>query len=547
MPSAEGLENERHEGSFRAGWAAPFGVVALAALVRFHDLDGLGIWVDEANTILIAGQSLPVLLDKLRLDSSPPLFYVVLHFWMRVLGDAGWALRLFSALAGVGLVAAIGWAGRELISRRVGLWAALFAAVSPIQAFYSQQVRMYALLPLLALLSVAFLVRYLGGGMRRHYALWVAFTILALYTHNFAIYLLPMDGVLIALSGRLVRGFGRWALAGALISLAYAPWIPFLLEQLGNRDHYAWFVPYWEGAGLSGIVVRSFLSYSPGQEYMLAAGMGKLETWGGWPTLGVAALAAFGAWRQALRWRRCGLADALWPSAYLLVPIGCALIVSSWLTPHYVPGRVDQMMFPAFALLVGAGIAGLRSTPLRVVVVAAIVAVAGWSRPNPPDEHRPLTIPIGGVRQKFLPQGSDRELAARVVDRWRPGDVILCTSLTRASLEYYLRRAGVEAGLLSFPRDTAEHLGAQNDARWLADRPALAREAAEVMAQARALAGAHARIIVVRVQSRINGSLEDASLERRFGYEQVEHLGHFMQIGTGALIEVAIYLSLPGR
>jgi hypothetical protein len=444
----------------------------------------------------------------------------------------------------VGLVASIGWAGQQLISRRVGLWAALFAAVSPIQVFYSQQVRMYALLSLLALLSVAFLVRTLGGGRRRDYALWVAFTILALYTHNFAVYLLAVDGVLIALSGRLVRGFGGWALAGALVSLAYAPWIPSFLEQLDNRDHYAWFVPYWEEAGLWGIVLRSLLSYSPGQEYMLAAGMGKLETWGGWPTLGVAALAAFGGWRQALRWRRCGLVDALWPSAYLVVPIGSALIVSSWLTPHYVPGRVDQMMFPAFALLVGEGIEGLRSALPRVAVVAGIVAVAGWSMLDPPDQ-RPLTIPVGGVRQKFRPEGSDRELAARVVDRWGPGDVILCTSLTRASLEYYLRRAGIQANLLSFPRDTAEHLGAQNDARWLADRPALAREAAEVMAQARQLAGENGEIIVVRVHSRINGLLRDASLERRFGYAQVDHLGHFMQIGPGALVEVAIYRPLP--
>ncbi len=547
MPAAEGPENERHAGRFRAGWAASFAVVALAALLRFHDIDGLGVWVDEANTILIAGQSLPVLLDKLRLDSSPPFFYVVLHFWMRVFGDAGWALRLFSALVGVGLVASIGWAGRGLISRGAGLWAALFAAVSPIQVFYSQQVRMYALLPLLALLSVAFLVRYLGDGQRRHYALWVAFTILALYTHNFAIYLLPVDAVLIALSGQLLRGFGSWALAGALVSLTYAAWIPSFLDQLGSRDHYAWFVPYWEGAGLSGIVVRSFLSYSPGEEYMIAAGMGKLAMWRGWPTLGVTLLAAFGAWRLALRWRRCGLVDALWPSAYLVVPIGSALIVSSWLTPHFVPGRVDQMMFPAFALLVGAGVAGVPSASLRVVVVAAIVAVAGVSRLIPPDEYRPLSIPIDGVRQKFRPQGGDRELAARVAERWRPGDVILCTSLTRASLEYYLRRAGIEASLLSFPRDTAEHLGAQDDARWLADRPALAREAAEVVAQARALAVAHGRIIVVRVQSPINESLKDAAWKRRFGYQQVEHLGHFMQIGVGALIEVAIYQPLPGR
>jgi hypothetical protein len=65
------------------------------------------------------------------------------------------------------------------------------------------------------------------------------------------------------------------------------------------------------------------------------------------------------------------------------------------------------------------------------------------------------------------------------------------------------------------------------------------------MGQARRLAGENGRIVVVRVRSRINGLLKGASLEQRFGYAQVEHLGYFMQIGTGALIEVAIYRPLP--
>jgi hypothetical protein len=537
MRCAEAPKTGRHERDLRFDRTrlALLGIVALAALARLHDIDRLGIWVDEANTILSA-RSLSALFDKLRLDSSPPLFYVVLHFWMRVVGDASWALRLLPALIGVVLVACIAWAGRELISRRAGLWAALFAAVSPIQIFYSKQVRMYSLLPLLALLSVTFLLRTLAGGGRRDRALWIVFTILALYTHNFAVYLLLVHGALIALSGRLVPDFRSWALAGTCVALAYAPWIPVLLEQLGNQDHYAWFLEYWENAGPLAVFLHSFLSYSPEQQTVTV----KYQVWRGWPTFAVVALAVFGAWRQA---GRHGHAVALWPCVYLLVPMAAALLASSWLTPHYVAARVDQMMFPAFALLVGAGVAGLRPALLRVAVMAAIVAVAIASRLG--DELGPVDPFVPGNPEEVLLQG-ERHLAEHVIDRWRPGDVILCTSLSRAPLEYYLGRARIEARLLSFPRDTAAHLGAQNDARWLGDRRALAREATDVLAEARALMGADGRLIVVRVKSPINGFLRQDPLERRFGYRQVEHLGEFRQVAiNGGVIEVAIYERVP--
>ena len=348
----------------RAALPAIFG---LAIAARLYEIDRLDVWVDEANLILTAKQPLAVLLDKLRLDSSPPLFYLLVHFWILLFGDGSVALRLLSVLAGVGLVGATYWAGKELISRDVGLWGAFVVAASPVQAFFSQQVRMYALLPLLALLAVAFLVRYLREGGRRDFALWLGLTVLALYTHNFSVYLLPVYAVLIALSGQLVRRFGRWLAAATFLALAYLPWIPFLLEQLANRDHYAWYLPTWRVFGPLGSIVVTFFSYSPGMEYVTFNDVAQVDEWRGWPAAAVAALAALGAIVLVARYRRRGWVECLWPLVFLFVPMAGAAFLSTLLTPHYVPGRVDQMMFPAFALLVGAGLLGLRPVPLRVL------------------------------------------------------------------------------------------------------------------------------------------------------------------------------------
>lgn len=526
-------QRDRLPSRARATKLALAAIFVLAALARLHGIDELDVWVDEANLILTAQQAPSSLLARLKLDSSPPLFYLIVHGWIGVVGDGSVALRMLSVLTGLGLVASIYWAGRDLISPQAGLWGAFFAAASPIQAFYSQQVRMYCLAAILALLSVAALVRYLRDGSRRDFARWIAFTVLALYTHNFAIHLLPVHAALIVLSGELVRQSRSWLLASAIVALAYAPWLSVLAGQLGNPDHYAWFLFYWKFFGPSGVVENTFLSFSPGAEFLTYADIGDAAVWRGRPALGVLLLAAVGLYAQVAHFRRRGLVLALWPLILLALPILTALAASVVVTPHYVPGRVDQMMFPAFALLVGAGLANLRPTLLRFGAAAAILVIATLTK---------LDLYPDYQEQPGL-QGSERVLAARIAERWAPNDAILCTSLTRAPLEYYLGRAGVTARFISYPRDTAAHLGSQNDARLLSRPKALAREARAVALEARSLIGSEGRLFLIRVPTPVNRLLTDDRVAGPLGFRLVENLGRFKQYGTGNPIDARVYRS----
>jgi hypothetical protein len=89
--------------------------------------------------------------------------------------------------------------------------------------------------------------------------------------------------------------------------------------------------------------------------------------------------------------------------------------------------------------------------------------------------------------------GAERALAGQVASVLKPGDVVLSTGLTRAPLEYYFLIWGVETPILSYPRDTALHLGAQNDARLIADPELAARGGADCRARgARALGAGRA-------------------------------------------------------
>jgi len=77
-----------------AGGAAVAAVVAAGAVLRFRTASDL--WLDEALSVNIAALPTGALLEALRHDGSPPLYYLVLRAWTAVFGsgDAAVAPRV---------------------------------------------------------------------------------------------------------------------------------------------------------------------------------------------------------------------------------------------------------------------------------------------------------------------------------------------------------------------------------------------------------------------------------------------------------------------
>lgn len=501
-------------------------ILLVAAALRVYDLGGRDLWVDEANGVLISQESLPGLLARLKLDSSPPLYYLVLKGWMGIAGDAEVAVRLVSVVAGLALVAGIFIAGRRLFSLETGAFAAVLAAASPIQVFYSQQARMYALLSLLALLSFYWLWQAVARNRRRYVVGYALATLAALYVHNHGLYLLPAHAAVLLWSGALRRRPGTWLICLACIAAGYLPWLPTLLDQLRNQTHYSWYLPYWREYGPWGALWRTLESFAPGGPQPPYVALRGWQAGGQVAAVAFAAVAGLGMLRVVRRPRpdappRASTGLLL---SFVWIPPLAALAASAVLTPNYVPGRCDQMVFPGLVLLVAAGVAVVRPVALRYLVLAGLLVCSGI-----------------GLRQCYhrYPTLSDRAIAVEITRRARPGDAVLCTSLTRASLEYYLRRFGTTAPIFSYPRETAEHLGSQDDAALLRDPARLSEEARLVEQEIKASCGPEARFFLVMTAAQVNGYLHQALIASGRS-RTLENIGRFTQAGTGQPVIVAL-------
>ena len=93
-------------------------ILLLASALRFHKIESQSFWNDEGNSARLSERSLELIIEGTASDIHPPLYYLILRGWRELLGDSEFSLRVFSALAGVGLIAAVLALGRRLIGSR---------------------------------------------------------------------------------------------------------------------------------------------------------------------------------------------------------------------------------------------------------------------------------------------------------------------------------------------------------------------------------------------------------------------------------------------
>ncbi|MCL5036259.1 MAG: glycosyltransferase family 39 protein [Chloroflexi bacterium] len=213
-------------------------IIAAGILLRFLFLGRNGFWVDEAYSVWVAGKPLKEILSFLMVhEPHPPLFYFVLQWWQAVLGHAGivncpeWLYRLpFAAASALALIPFY-FISLRLLGKRLAICALFFWAFSSSEIIIAQQVRMYPLLSLFAVLSVLYYLKMREEGKVLDSAAYCLFTALMLYTHYMGIFVFIAQLADFLLTVR--KGEWRKLAATTLIVVAaYLPWVHGFIAQV---------------------------------------------------------------------------------------------------------------------------------------------------------------------------------------------------------------------------------------------------------------------------------------------------------------------------
>ena len=435
-------------------------VLLLATFTRFHRLETQSFWNDEGNSARLSERSIPAILEGTASDIHPPLYYLILRGWRELSGETEFGLRSLSAFAGVLVVAGVVAIGRRTTDdgRRHanrGVWSVvggpwsvvapavggLLAALSPVLIYYSQEARMYAILALLATLSVWVLMVWLGGARRPLF--WMAaYTLLlaaGLYTHYFFPAVIAAQGAVVVLWGagekrrrgereRGSRGaplnsypashisyLGMWAGMVAVAALLYAPWVPVFLRQIGGRGAPAGLVEF---AMASARWLALGTTVAPGEAV--------------WAVVAYVALAAFGV---AVGGRRSAV-----PLLLTLIPLALMFLAGAT-DPAFFKFMLVVAPFPA--VLGGfawrhesGGRAGGRSPVVRglrsIVAAALTVAVIAGS-----------LLSLGNLYyDPAFARADYRGMAARIAAEGRANSGIILVAPNQWEAFTYYHRAG---------------------------------------------------------------------------------------------------------
>ena len=200
-----------------------------------------GLWLDEALTVSIASLPVDQIVDALRRDGHPPAHYVLLHFWMELFGEGDAAVRSLSVVFGMGALVLLAVIARRLGGPELAVIVVIVLSLSAFAVRYSSETRMYSLVMLLVTvgwLLLDDLLRRGRVGVVRLVGLALV-TAALLYTHYWSIWLLGAVGLmLIALVWRGEGASRRPPLlalgAIGVGSIAFLPWLPVMLHQLGS-------------------------------------------------------------------------------------------------------------------------------------------------------------------------------------------------------------------------------------------------------------------------------------------------------------------------
>ena len=230
-------------------------ILLLALGLRLYRLDAQSLWNDEGTSVALAQRDLPTITRNAAGDIHPPLYYYLLHFWIRLAGQGEFAVRSLSVLAGVALVGGAYLLGRRLFGLPTAILAALISALSPFQVYYSQEARMYVFVSLFGLLSMIAYERLLSssvftreGHMRWDIVLsvgaYVLTSLLTIYSQYFGLALLLAQNIgflgWLLWVGRAARRDPRelwklllyWAGIQTVIVLCYVPWLSIAWRSL---------------------------------------------------------------------------------------------------------------------------------------------------------------------------------------------------------------------------------------------------------------------------------------------------------------------------
>ncbi len=415
-------------------------IVMVGVILRFTTHSAL--WLDEALTVNRARLPFSQIAGSVKQDGAPPLYYYLLHFWMRIFGQSDLGTRSLSGVIGVASLPVAWLAGNRFGGRATAWTTVVLLASAPFAVFYSTEARMYSLVILLTGCGFLALHRALQTPRPGNLIATAVVTAALLYTQYWALYLVGVVGLWLLWSALWSRHLDAaapawkrpfaafWAMAAGCV--LFVPWLPIFIYQ-SRYTGTPWAAPPNFAA-----VINAVTGFTSNQGSLSIAGtdQGRLLAL---IYFAMFALALFGIGRSGriieldVRTQPRARGMSITVVGTLFAAIAGGILTTSAFSPRYA-----AVVFLPLLLLVALGTTTFLSTRVRLAIVA-IAVVAGFI----------------GAFQNITTQRTQATKVAAVIDaQAKPGDVVaMCPDQLGPATYRAVANPG-QYKMVTFPRGT---------------------------------------------------------------------------------------------
>ena len=283
-----------------SNWVVPFLLFGVGFLWKLFFISHRDVCLDEPFTIFHAQQSIGhILALSAEGEPNPPLFMLLLHFWIKLFGIGTIAVRLLPLIFSSLTVIFIYFTGKRFFGVYAGLIASGMFLFSNFQFFHGLEVRTYSLLSLAAASSLYFYLCVLKepGNVKTLIALILS-NLVMVYSHYFGwfvIFIQFISGFLYLKDKRVVKSL---LIAQGVSFLAYLPFFFILIRQFLKSSQGTWIEP--PGSGTDYFYQLNLLlnhkEVFNGLAWIFAAGVGFMIYKKSWRTLPKELLILFVWW-----------------------------------------------------------------------------------------------------------------------------------------------------------------------------------------------------------------------------------------------------------
>ncbi len=226
-------------GSFGTFWAI-LGMMIFAVILSAVFFQKQSLRLDESQSLWQTSHSSLEILHTVAQDVHVPLYHLLLHVWQFFFGNDVSTARILSLIFFLMSIPAIYFLGKRSYNRNIGLFTAALLTISPFMNWYGNEIRMYSMFVLIAILNQYFFIGIYKEESEGEWAGFIVTAIFGIYTHYFFFLILATDAMFYFFNRHLFSSgsLRKFISVAVWLVVLFLPWIFYVifLGGIGNSE-----------------------------------------------------------------------------------------------------------------------------------------------------------------------------------------------------------------------------------------------------------------------------------------------------------------------